>query len=154
MGNQVITKSYGGPDKHILIANDSFMVTLGAQVTNTGIDADANGRKILYAGTPLAGNIEKRNTAFVKSSIVGSTAGVFTVQITTAFANDEVLTIDGVNYTKAATESVEDKKFAGSTAGDQVTSLKKMVTSAKYTVIELEILQISFSSSYEQQAYL
>ena len=134
MANKVVTKSYGGPEKHILIANDSYMVTLGAQVTNTGIDADANGRKILYAGTPLAGNIEKRDTAFVKSSIVGSTAGVFTVQITTAFANDEVLTIDGVNYTKAATESVEDKKFAGSTAGDQVTSLKKMVTSAKYTV--------------------
>lgn len=134
MANQVKTETLGGPEKHILIANDSYMVTLPALVTNTGIDADANGKKILYAGTPLSGDIEDRDTAFVKSSVVGSTAGVYTVQITTAFANDEVLTIDGVAYTKAASESVADKKFAGSTAGDQVTSLLKMITSDKYTV--------------------
>lgn len=67
----VKTESYG-VDKHILIANNSYMVTLPAQVTNTGIDADSNGKKILKAGTPLAGDITKRGTAFTKTN--GNTA--------------------------------------------------------------------------------
>lgn len=68
MANKVVTENLSAPEKHILIANDSYMVTLPAQVTNTGIDADANGRKILYAGTPLYGDIKARGTAFVKAS--------------------------------------------------------------------------------------
>lgn len=68
MANKVIKTVLGAPEKHILIANDSYMVTLPAQVTNTGVDADANGRKILRAGTPLAGDITKRDTAFTKTN--------------------------------------------------------------------------------------
>lgn len=67
----VIKETYG-VDKHILIANNSYMVTLPAQVTNTGVDADADGKKILKAGTPLAGDITKRDTAFTKTN--GNTA--------------------------------------------------------------------------------
>ena len=65
-------ETYGQLGKHILIANDSYMVTLPARVTNTGVDADSDGRKILRAGTPLAGDITKRDTAFTKTN--GSTA--------------------------------------------------------------------------------
>lgn len=68
MANKVIKTELGAPEKHILIANDSYMVTLPAQVTNTGVDADANGKKILKAGTPLAGDITKRDTAFTKTN--------------------------------------------------------------------------------------
>lgn len=67
----VVKESYG-VDKHILIANNSYMVTLPARVTNTGVDADSDGKKILRAGTPLAGDIEKRGTAFTKTN--GNTA--------------------------------------------------------------------------------
>ena len=66
MANKVVKTEFGAPEKHILIANDSYMVTLPAQVTNTGVDADSDGRKILRAGTPLTGDIEKRDTAFTK----------------------------------------------------------------------------------------
>ena len=72
MANKVVKTTLGAPEKHILMANDSYLVTLGAQVTNTGVDADSNGRKILRAGTPLAGDIEKRDTAFTKTN--GNTA--------------------------------------------------------------------------------
>lgn len=72
MANKVVKTVLGAPEKHILIANNSYMVTLGAQVTNTGVDADSDGRKILRAGTPLAGDITKRDTAFTKTN--GSTA--------------------------------------------------------------------------------
>ena len=72
MANRIVKETFGAPEKHILIANNSYMVTLGAQVTNTGVDADADGKKILKAGTPLAGDITKRGTAFTKTN--GSSA--------------------------------------------------------------------------------
>lgn len=72
MANRVVKETFGAPEKHILIANNSYMVTLGAQVTNTGVDADADGKKILRAGTPVAGDITKRGTAFTKTN--GSSA--------------------------------------------------------------------------------
>lgn len=68
MSNKVVKTVYNAPEKHILIANDSYLVTLGAQVTNTGVDADSDGKKILRAGTPLAGDITKRDTAFTKTN--------------------------------------------------------------------------------------
>ena len=133
MANMVVKKSYGAPQKQILVA-DETAVTFGAQVGNTGIDADANGRKILKAGTPLYGNLLDRDTAFVKATTTDGTKAVWSVQITTAFDTDEVLTIEGVNYTCAAAEDVEGKKFAGANAAAQVTSLKKMVATDDYTV--------------------
>lgn len=72
MANKIVKETFGAPEKHILIANNSYMVTLGAQVTNTGVDADDEGKKILKAGTPLAGDITKRGTAFTKTN--GSSA--------------------------------------------------------------------------------
>lgn len=72
MANKVVKETFGAPEKHILIANNSYMVTLGAQVTNTGVVADDEGKKILKAGTPLAGDITKRGTAFVKATTEGT----------------------------------------------------------------------------------
>ena len=65
MANKVKTQTIGAPEKQILIAEDSYKVTLGVVVTNTGITADSDGKKIIKAGTPLTGNFEARNTAFV-----------------------------------------------------------------------------------------
>lgn len=92
-----------------------------------------DGRKIVKAGTPLAGDLANRATAFT-NGITAGTKGVFTLQITTAFAADEKLTIEGVDYTCAATEDVAAKKFAGANAAAQITSLLKMVTTDDYVV--------------------
>lgn len=67
----VVKESYG-VEKHILIANNSYCVTLPALVSNSGVDADSDGKKILRAGTPLAGTITARGTAFTKTN--GNTA--------------------------------------------------------------------------------
>lgn len=64
----VVKETYGFNEKHILIANNSYLVTLPARVTNTGITADSEGKKILKAGTPVSGDITKRGTAFVKAT--------------------------------------------------------------------------------------
>lgn len=67
MANKVVTTTLGAPEKHILIANDSYLVTLGAIIKDTGVEAGSDGRKVVKAGTPLYGNIEKRDTGFTIS---------------------------------------------------------------------------------------
>lgn len=66
MANMVKTNSYPKNPKQIMLA-DSQMVSFGVVVANTGVEANAQGRKILKAGTPITGDIEARNTAFTKA---------------------------------------------------------------------------------------
>jgi hypothetical protein len=109
-------------------------------LANTGLSADADGKKILRAGTPITGTLTNRSVAFTKAATTDTTVkGVYTVQITTAFVADEVITIEGVAYTCKAAESVANKQFAaGSSAADQITSLLKMVTCADFVVAAVE----------------
>lgn len=91
----MVQKESYNVDKHILIANNSYMVTLPAQVTNTGVDADSDGKKILKAGTPLAGDITKRDTAFTKTN--GNTARAILMHDVdvTAGANNATIILAG-----------------------------------------------------------
>lgn len=73
MANKVTTTAYGAPRKHILIANDSYMVTLPGVIKATGVSAGTDGKKIVKAGTPLYGDIEKRDTGFTISGGSGAT---------------------------------------------------------------------------------
>lgn len=127
-----ITKTTYGNITQIL-ANVDLQASVGCIVDDALVAAaDANGKKIAKAGTPIVVDFSDRQNA--AGAPVGPTLGVFTVQITTAFANDEKITIEGVDYTKKATESVADKQFTGTTAAEQVTSLLKMVVTDKYNV--------------------
>lgn len=72
MANKVTTTAYGAPRKHILIANDSYMVTLPGIIKATGVSAGTDGKKIVKAGTPLYGDIEKRDTGFTISGASGA----------------------------------------------------------------------------------
>lgn len=87
-----------GVEKHILIANNSYMVTLPARVTNTGITADSNGKKIIKAGTPLYGDIEKRDTAFTVSGSQGATPSAIALHDVdvTAGADNATIVLAGV----------------------------------------------------------
>lgn len=127
-----ITKTtYGAPTQ--ILANVELQASIGCIVPQSLVaNADANGKKIAKAGTPIVVDFSDRQADV--AATVGPTLGVFTLQITTAFAADEKLTIDGVDYTCAAAEDVDAKKFAGATAAAQVTSLLKMVTTDKYNV--------------------
>lgn len=110
-------------------------VSVGILAANTGIDADDAGKKIIKAGTPMYGDLEARGTAFVKASTTDTgTKGVYTVQITTAAAVGDKITIEGVDYECAAAEDVAGKKFAGANAAAQVTSLLKMVECDDFVV--------------------
>lgn len=125
-----ITSTNYGNVKQIL-ANVDLQASVGCIVPQS-IGTDVGSKKIAKAGTPIAVNFANLQADVAEA--VGPTPGVFTLQITTAFAADEKLTIEGVDYTCAATEDVAGKKFAGANAAAQVTSLLKMVTTDDYDV--------------------
>lgn len=76
MANKIVKETYGAPEKHILIANDSYMVTLPAIIKATGVSAGTDGRKVVKAGTPVYGDIEKRDTGFTVSAESGNPVAV------------------------------------------------------------------------------
>ena len=117
-----ITSTNYGNVKQIL-ANVDLQASVGCIVPQS-IGTDVGSKKIAKAGTPIAVNFA--NLQADVAAAVGPTASVFTLQNTTAFAADEKLTIEGVDYTCAATEDVAGKKFAGANAAAQVTSLLKI----------------------------
>lgn len=125
-----ITKTTLTAPKQIL-ANVDLQASVGCIVPTT-IGVVVGAKKIAKAGTPIFVNFGNLQADVVTA--VGPTAGVFTLQITTAFAADEVITIAGVNYTCKATEDVEGKQFAGADIAAQITSLLKMVKTDKYVV--------------------
>lgn len=133
MANRIKTQTAINVDQ--ILFNTQPQVSVGILAANTGVDADANGKKILKAGTPMAGDLEARGTAFTKAATTDSgTKGVYTVQITTAAAVGDKITIEGVDYECAAAEDVAGKKFAGANAAAQVTSLLKMVVCDDFVV--------------------
>jgi len=122
MANRVVKESYGFNEKHILIANNSYLVTLPAQVTNTGVTADSDGKKILKAGTPLYGDITKRGTAFVKST---TTEGVSNA--TAVLLHDVDVTAGAENATIVLAGCIDTLKLDSAT--------KALITSAVKTAL-------------------
>ena len=90
MANKIIKETFNAPEKHILIANDSYMVTLPAIIKATGVTAGTDGKKIVKAGTPIYGDIEKRDTGF---TISGETAAGVVMHDVDVTAGDENGTI-------------------------------------------------------------
>lgn len=87
----LVNKTEYGIRKDIVIGVESYYIALPAQVTNTGITADSDGRKILRAGTPVSGDITKRDTAFVKATTTSGASNA------TAIVLHDVDVTDGVN---------------------------------------------------------
>ena len=88
MGNKVVSESYG-VEKHILIANNSYMATLPAIIKATGVTAGADGKKVVKAGTPLYGDIEKRDTGFTISGAQGASPVAVLMHDVDVTAGDE-----------------------------------------------------------------
>lgn len=51
-----------------ILFNVEHQLSVGIVCGNTGVTADTNGKKILKAGTPMAGTLTTRDTAFTKAS--------------------------------------------------------------------------------------
>ena len=100
-----------------VLLNPDNAFEIGVQVTNTGVTADANGRKIIKAGTPVGGAtsvLETRNTVLVVTNLASDGAkaqGVLRHDVdVTAGANNGTLIVRGeVDSSKCPTIVAEAK---------------------------------------------
>ena len=67
MNNTGFTKVSATTPKSILFCTEP-KISVSIVVTNTGLVADSDGKKILKAGTPITGDLTARNTPFAKET--------------------------------------------------------------------------------------
>lgn len=76
MAQMVKTTTYDAPELDVALNPDNLF-EIGVQVTNTGVSADANGRKIIKAGTPVGGTtsaLDTRNTVLTVTNTAATGA--------------------------------------------------------------------------------
>ena len=99
----VTTGSYAAPEKNILV-DEMNSTAVSVVVSNAGVTADSEGKKIIKAGTPLFGSLTARNTAFTVSSEVQGAKPVgvalHDVDVTEGDANSQVLVSGFVDISK------------------------------------------------------
>ncbi len=112
----------------ILFCTDP-QVSVGVQVSDTGITA-SNGKKIVKAGTPLAGSLEVRGTAFAKATTTSGASNavgvlLHDVDVTDGANNGTLLIFGFVDLNKV------DATTAALITADVKTALKGGVTFLK-----------------------
>lgn len=125
MANRIKTQAYVNVNQ--ILFNTDPQVSVGIQVTNTGISADSDGKKILKAGTPLAGSLEARGTAFVKATTTSGASNAIgillhDVDVTAGAENATMLIFGFVDLNKV------DTTTAALITADVKTALKGGVT--------------------------
>lgn len=98
-----ITKTSGAAPTQIL-ANVDLQFSMGVVVAQGATVANANGKKIIKAGTPLTGNIDARTTAFTAAG-TDNAVGVLLhdVDVTNGNANGTLLMFGFVNTNRLDT---------------------------------------------------
>ncbi len=95
--NKIKTAEYGN-EKQILIAPETA-IEISVLVTNTGVDADSNGKKILKAGTPVGSSTDvflNRQTVLTKQTGANAQGVLLHDVDVTAGQENATLVIDGV----------------------------------------------------------
>lgn len=116
MAQMVSNKVYDAPEKDVVLNPDNLF-EIGIQVANTGVSANADGRKIIPAGTPVGGStsvLETRNTvlAVTNTSANGANAqGVLRhdVDVTNGNANATLVVRGEIDLSKCPTIVAEAK---------------------------------------------
>lgn len=108
MLNQPNVKTMQGITRKNILVDEQNSTALSCMVSNTGVQA-VEGKKIIKAGTPLAGSLTNRNTPFTVAKDTES-SGTFTsdavgivlhdVDVTAGNANSQVLIFGFVDVTK------------------------------------------------------
>lgn len=117
MAQMVKITSYDAPEKDVALNTDNLF-EIGVQVANTGVTADADGRKIIKAGTPVGGTtsvLDTRNAVLTvtNSASTGANAqGVLRhdVDVTDGNANATLIVRGEVDSSKCPTIATEAKE--------------------------------------------
>lgn len=107
LNNPKVSITHGTNRKTILV--DEFNSTaLSCVVANTGVEADGNGKKIIKAGTPVTGDLTKRNTPFTVDKTGANPVGVILhdVDVTDGNANSQVVIFGFIDISKLDDEVV------------------------------------------------
>lgn len=90
--------------KQILFMTQPY-AAVGVVVSDSGVSAGDDGRKIVKAGTPLAGDLTARTTAFTQGTDANAVAVlVHDVDVTNGSANGTALVFGFVDKNKLDTE--------------------------------------------------
>lgn len=99
-----VTTTSGLARKTILFDTQLFFA-LPVIVSNTGVEADASGKKIVKAGTPIAGTLTNRDVAFTVAKDAGDTSNAVgilehDVDVTKGNANGSCITFGFIDVDK------------------------------------------------------
>ena len=128
MANRIKSQAYVNVNQ--ILFNTDPQVSVGVLVSNSGISAGTDGRKIVKAGTPLAGSLEARGTAFTKAAStegVSNAVGILLhdVDVTAGAENGTLLIFGFVDLNKV------DATTAALVTSEVKTALKGGVTFLK-----------------------
>lgn len=128
MANRIKSQTYVNVNQ--ILFNTDPQVSVGVLVSNSGISAGTDGRKIVKAGTPLAGSLEARGTAFTKAATtegVSNAVGILLhdVDVTAGAENGTLLIFGFVDLNKV------DTTTAALVTSEVKTALKGGVTFLK-----------------------
>ena len=102
MLNQTGIKKTSAVTRKVILIAPELAFSLSCKVANTGVNAGEDGKKIVKAGTPLAGNIEARDTAFTVAGSEATPCGILLhdVDVTEGTANAQVVIFGFVDSSK------------------------------------------------------
>lgn len=109
----VETKDYGNR-KQILV-DEPNSSAISCLISNTGVTADSDGKKIVKAGTPVYGSLMARNTAMTVSGAENAKpCGVILhdVDVTNGTANSQVVYFGTIDVSKLDTATATKLKSA------------------------------------------
>ena len=102
MLNQTGIKKTSAVIRKVILIAPELAFSLSCKVASTGVQAGADGKKIVKAGTFLAGNIEARDTAFTVAGAEATPCGILLhdVDVTEGTANAQFVIFGFIDSTK------------------------------------------------------
>lgn len=101
MLNQTRVEKFSGSSRKTILVDELNSTALSCVVSNDGVSA-SDGKKIIKAGTPVAGNLQERNTPFTVAADGTGAVGVILhdVDVTSGEANSQVVIFGFIDVSK------------------------------------------------------
>ena len=109
--------------KNILVAPE-LAFTISVKVSNSGVSAGADGKKIVKAGTPLEGNIEARGTAFTVGKTTPVGVCLHDVDVTNGDANATAVLSGVIDLNKIDSTTLAQLDATAKTALNKIIFIK------------------------------
>ena len=99
-----------------ILSAPELAYTLPIKIANTGVNAGSDGRKILKAGTPIAGDLTARGTAFKKATETAGSGSSASTDAIGLLLHDVDVTNGTENGTILVSGAVDIAKIDATTA--------------------------------------